>query len=120
MPYDTANNMSSCLHTVVNLLLTDIHVHIFQGIWTRLFSSKSSGDKGTSFQSKNLIHRTSVPNNPKDNVQAAEDFLELVLVAYILNAAENEYKEGMTLDVVCENIIKKYIDIGDNSSMSCK
>uniref|UniRef100_A0A1X7TRY5 DUF6589 domain-containing protein n=2 Tax=Amphimedon queenslandica TaxID=400682 RepID=A0A1X7TRY5_AMPQE len=107
-------------HIVYPILFGGDQLTAARVIWTRLFSSKSSCDKGTLFQIKNLIHRTSVPNDPKDNVQATEDFLEVVLVAYILNAAGNEYKEGMTLDVVCGNIIEKYIDIGDNGSMSCE
>ena len=89
-------------------------------IWNRLFTSKSACAKGTLFQIKNLIHRTSVPNDPKENVQATEDFLEVTLVAYILTAADMEYKAGMTLDDVCDNIIKKYINIGDNDTKSCK
>ena len=41
-------------------------------------------------------------------------------MAYILTAADMEYKAGMTLDDVCDNIIKKYINIGDNDTKSCK
>uniref|UniRef100_A0A1X7VK07 Uncharacterized protein n=1 Tax=Amphimedon queenslandica TaxID=400682 RepID=A0A1X7VK07_AMPQE len=101
-------------HTVYPILFVGDQLTAARVIWTKLFSSKSC-DKGTLFQIKNLIHQTSVPNDPKDNVQETEDFLEVVLVAYILNAAG-----GMTLDVVCGNIIEKYIDIGDNGTMSCE
>ena len=52
-------------------------------IWSRFYSNKSATDKGTLFQLKNLINRTSVPADPKDNMQATEDFFELVLVAHM-------------------------------------
>ena len=51
-------------------------------IWQRLFSSKSAGDKVTLFQLKNLINCTYVPKDPQENVQATEDFLEVVLEAH--------------------------------------
>lgn len=74
-----------------------------------MYSNKSSTDKGTLFQIINLVNRTSVPNDPKDNVQSTEDFLPLVLVAYIIVAAEQEYCAG---DV----ITRKYVQLTPLSS----
>ena len=45
-------------------------------------------DKGTLYQLKNTIHRTSVPSDPSSNMKAAEDFLLLVLHAHITAASE--------------------------------
>ena len=39
-----------------------------------LYKRNSSIDKGTLYQLKNLINRSAVPIDPKDNMQAAEDF----------------------------------------------
>ena len=47
---------------------------LLQAIWKQLFSSRSSMDKGTMFQPKNLINRKNVPNDPTKNMNAAEDF----------------------------------------------
>ena len=49
-----------------------------------LFSRKSGSEKGTLFQIKHLLYRTSVP---EDNMNAAEDFMEVVLEVYVVAAA---------------------------------
>ena len=36
-------------------------------------------EKGTMYQLRNLINRTSIPSDPSDNMNAAEDFLLLLL-----------------------------------------
>ena len=58
-------------------------------IWKRLFNKTSNAEKGTLYQLKNLLHHTAVPLDPGDNMKAAEDFLELVLHAHIVAAAES-------------------------------
>jgi L1 cell adhesion molecule like protein len=57
----------------------------------RSFNVKSATNKGTLYQLKNIIHRTSVPSDPQQNVKATEDFLEVVLTEHIITAAEKEY-----------------------------
>jgi hypothetical protein len=49
-------------------------------------------EKGTLLQLKNLIHRTSVPRVPKNNVHAAEDFLNVVLKSHIIVAAMKHFR----------------------------
>ena len=44
-------------------------------------------EKGTLYQIRNLIDRRNITNKPKDIVNAAEDFVELVTVSHILTAA---------------------------------
>ena len=61
---------------------------LLQAIWKQLFSSRSSMDKGTMFQLKNLINRKNVPNDPTKNMNAAEDFLLLLLHAHVVSSAE--------------------------------
>ena len=80
-------------------------------IWSKLYSDKSSSDKGTLFQLKNVINRTAVPSDPKNIVQSTEDFLELVLVAHIMLAAEKEYSDGLTLEEVADKIVTKFVQL---------
>jgi len=58
-------------------------------IWKWLFNKNSNADVGTLYQLKNLLQHTAVPLDPGDNMKAAEDFLELVLHAHIVAAAES-------------------------------
>lgn len=44
-------------------------------------------EKGTLLQMKNLLHRTSVPQDPTKDVNACEDFLEVVTIAHVIAAA---------------------------------
>ena len=50
-----------------------------QVIWKRLYSTRSTSEKGTMYQLKNLINRSAVPLDPQDNMKAAEDFLLFLL-----------------------------------------
>ena len=50
-------------------------------------------DKGTLYQLKNVTNRTSVPNDPAENMRAAEDFLLVVLHAHIITASEKILQE---------------------------
>ena len=58
-----------------------------QVIWKRLYSIASSLDKGTMYQLRNLINQTNVPTDPQNNMNAAEDFMLIVLHAHIVAAA---------------------------------
>ena len=57
-------------------------------IWNRLFTKATSIEKGTLLQLKNLIGRSNVPTTPKKNVNACEDFLDVIIKGYILAAAK--------------------------------
>jgi len=70
-----------------------------QAIWSHLFSKKSSIEKGTLYQLKNLLHRTGVPNDPGDNMKAAEDFLLVVLHSHVIAAAKTILSSTPTSDV---------------------
>ena len=53
----------------------------------RLYRKGTSVEKGTLLQLKNVLNRTSVPSDPKNNVNACEDFLEVVLIGHVITAA---------------------------------
>ena len=50
-----------------------------QVIWGRLYSNKSTKEKGTMYQLRNVINRTMVPPDPEKNMNAAEDFMLLLV-----------------------------------------
>ena len=67
--------------------LNSIYIILCQVFWKRLYKTNSSMEKGTLCQIRNLINRCNITNKPKDIVNAAEDFVELVTVSHILTAA---------------------------------
>ena len=81
-------------------------------IWKRLFSKNSCTDRGTLFQLKQLLHRSSVPTDPGDNMKAAEDFLLVVPHSYILAAANfilsSEPRPG-NVAILSRKIIDKFV-----------
>lgn len=52
-----------------------------------MYKVQSAGDKGSLFQLKNTINRSNVPKDPKDNMNAAEAFMDDALAAHILASA---------------------------------
>jgi len=55
-----------------------------------LYTEDSAADQGTLFQLRNLVNRRNVPKDPKQDVNATEDFLQLVTDAHIVVAASKE------------------------------
>ena len=55
-------------------------------MWQRLYDTKSGMEMGTLYQLRNLLSRRNVTTQPKSDVNANEDFLELVVTGYILTA----------------------------------
>ena len=56
-------------------------------IWKELCQSKYGHDKGSLFQLKTAINRSNVPTDPKNNMNAAEAFMEDAVAAHVLAAA---------------------------------
>ena len=55
--------------------------------WKRLYKPYSVCEKGTLYQLRNVITRRNVKPNPKDNVNAADDFITVITTCQILAAA---------------------------------
>lgn len=86
--------------------------YFIQVIWRRLFSKKSSTERGTLFQLKQLLHRSSVPTDPGDNIKAAEDFLLVVLHSYIVAAANfilSAEPRPANVAVLSRKIVDKFV-----------
>ena len=82
-------------------------------IWKRLFNKKSSAEKGTLYQIRNILNRSGVPVDPGDNMKGAEDFLLVVLHGHIISAAKNILSDSdmPSVTTLAEKIIEKFIHI---------
>ena len=52
-----------------------------------VFSWRLEGDRGTLYHLRNRIHRSNVPNIPKKDFNACEDFLDTVISSHVVAAA---------------------------------
>ena len=59
----------------------------YQVVWKQLYSTSSGMERGTLYQLRNLINRRSVVKKVKSDVNACEDFLELVVTGHIIACA---------------------------------
>ncbi len=57
-----------------------------QVIWKYFYSSNSAQDHGTLYQLRNKLNRTNVVTKPKNNVNACEDFVEIVTSSLIISS----------------------------------
>jgi len=65
------------------------------------------------FQLKNEINRTNIPTDPKDNLRACKDFLNVVLDAHVVAAAKiilncNDYEKVHDLAAA---LVEQYVKI---------
>ena len=75
-------------------------------------------EKGTLFQLKNLINRTSVPLDPAHNMKAAEDFLLLILHAHVVSAARVLLSHGISPSVplLSKAIVSTFLQVPQAAS----
>ena len=89
--------------------------NLFQVIWKRLFNKNSAAEKRTLYQLRNLLHRSAVPLDPGDNMKASEDFLQVVLHAHIVAAAETILaatdNSRISLAELSQAVVKKFVQI---------
>lgn len=72
---------------------------ISQVIYKRLYKQNSAADHGTLKHLQNIVNRTNVPSKVKDNVNAAEDFFETVVVSHIIVATLTFFKMASMDDI---------------------
>ena len=53
-----------------------------------MYKADSVAEKGTMFQLRNIISRANVPSDPQNNMNAAEDFMLLLLHTHVVAAAK--------------------------------
>ena len=56
-------------------------------LWIRHYNKKAAAEAPTLRGLRNILNRTSVPNDPKKNIKATEDFLDLVVKCHVIAAA---------------------------------
>ena len=57
---------------------------VLQVVWMRLYGRNSNRDGGTLLQLCNLLNRSAVPNDPIDNINAIDDFINVALEGHII------------------------------------
>ena len=99
----------------------EVSIYTFmQVIWNRFFKKSSAMDKGTLHQMKVAIKRSSVPNDPADNMKAAEDFLLVVLRAHIMAASETILSCANidSISALADSILASYVNLQLGSTAS--
>ena len=86
-------------------------LYVLQTVWQLLYSPKSVMNMGTLFQLKNVINRSCVPRDPKDNMKAAEDFFLHVVYAHIIvvGRATNVFNTASTAAELAKLIVANHI-----------
>ena len=74
-------------------------------IWKFFYSSHSGGDFGTLYQLRNKLNYTSVVSTPKNNVNACEDFLEIISAGLVTSAALGVFDRNSACDYPAEYIL---------------
>ena len=72
-------------------------------------------ERGTLYQLRNLISRRNVKKTPKGNVNASEDFLEVVVIGYILAAVMSYLGMSSLDDIPLESIVPHDIWMEDDT-----
>ena len=65
------------------------------------------GEGGTLCQLRFLINRTNVPSKPKNNVNAAEEFFETVVVSHFIAAALHHFKMSGTMESPSSTVLSQ-------------
>ncbi|XP_064386162.1 uncharacterized protein LOC135334762 isoform X4 [Halichondria panicea] len=89
-------------------------------IWGAFYDTKSSGEKGTMYNLRNVIHRTNVPSDPQKNMNSCEDFMLLLVHSHVVEAANTLQQLSQTKDIseLTSRIISTFLRIPDLESLS--
>ena len=79
----TLQNVINC--TIKLLLQQHLSLFLFKAIWKRLYSIKSANEKGTLYQLRNMLNRTSIPADPSASTSTSGDFLLLMLHSHVIS-----------------------------------
>ena len=128
-------HLSPILALSMDIFVTSTIAIDIQGYWKRLYNTHSGLDRGTLFHLRNLINRRNVTKSPKNDMNATEDFFELVVIGYVLTAVmshlgmasvddsplpsivspdtwmEDDSARKATLNAIASQIIDKHVDL---------
>ena len=82
-----------------------------------MYSARSQAERGTMYQLRTLINRTNVPSDPQNNMNAAEDFMALLLHAHVVTAAETiaDFNPMESVTDVARAIVANFIRFPDTT-----
>ena len=72
-------------------------------------------EKGTLFQLRNVINRRNVSSKPKADVNAAEDFLEIAVIGYVISSTMSYLQMSSLEDVPDKDIIPEEAIMDDST-----
>ena len=80
-----------------------------------MYSAWSQAERGTMYQLRTLINRTNVPSDPQNNMNAAEDFMALLLHAHVVATAETiaDFNPMESVTDVARAIVANFIRFPD-------
>ncbi len=91
-------------------------VFCIQLVWGRLYNKESTRQLGTMYQLRNVICRNVVPNDPQKNMNAAEDFMLLLVHCHVIAAAhELMQKKAHNMTTLAKEIIDTFVHFPDVS-----
>ena len=79
-----------------------IRIHV---IWNRLYKMKSGMERGTMYQLRNLINRGNVVKKVKSDMNACEDFFELIVTGHVIACAMQLLQMSSVDAVPSSNVI---------------
>ena len=80
-------------------------------IWKYFYSERSAGDHGTLYQLRNRLNRTNVAKKPKNDMNACEDFIEIVTSGHIVAAALETFQLDSTDDTPSNDVVPNAQDV---------
>ena len=111
---------ASFIYNKTSIIMIDLNVLSFiQVIWTRLYKHSSSMERGTLYQLKNVLNRSSVKSDPGKNMKACEDFFSIVLSSHVVVAARTILKEcskDLTVNELSKAIVGKFVNFLSNNN----
>ncbi len=85
-----------------------------------MYSYNSSGDHGTLYQVRNKLNRTNVVKSPKKDVNACEDFIEIVTDSLVVVAALATFQLKSATDTPVESFLPTDIwTLSDSERREC-
>ena len=113
---DAAQRLEGLLPKVEDWHALQAFYHV---IWSALYSTSSSRDKGTLYQLRNLIDRRNIVADPKKDLHACQSYLSVVLEAQILAVFATKYNIASLESATNDAIFKKKVPTSAKERMDC-
>ena len=88
----------------------NVIILVCQVLWVRLYRKGTSMEGGTLLQLKNLLNRTHLPRDPHKNVNATEDFVNVIFTGHVIAAAMKYFNMNAIGDIPDKSLIPSNIE----------